>query len=393
MKRALVVLGVLVSVLLVGGCSGLGAGPADPPKLSDEVREELSSWLASNGEAPVEYVVGLFSDHDVVFLGEQHRVKHDVELVESLIAPLYDAGVRVLATEFGRREDQALIDSLLMKPDWDESLAREVVFRQFVWWGYREYVDIYRSAWALNRSLPSGAPKFRIIGINDSPDWSHIKNKADRDNPDVMRRVWQGGGEDLWAGRILEEVQEGHKVLVHCGIHHAFTAYRQPIVSNGRFIRFDANLRCGNHVYSALGDRVVTVYLHAPWHGSDGYSSSMRHPADGAIDALMLEENPRPVGFNLAGSPFGELRIEDAVYRHGYDDFRLANFCDGWIYTCPISEYVGVTAIPDWVNEANLADAQMQSANPSFRHASIEEFNAAIASDAGMCRHWASRLR
>jgi hypothetical protein len=187
---------------------------------------------------------------------------------------------------------------------------------------------------------------------------------------------------------ILDAVRRGDKVLVYCGIHHAFTEYRQPVVADGEFRRFSNDLRCGNYVFAHLGKRAVTVFLHAPWSSQEGYSSRMRHPADGIIDALMLAVSPRPVGFSIGESPFGELRIRDAVYRHGYDEFKLKNFCDGWIYTKPISEYEGVAAIPGWIHEGNLRFAQTQSPNPSFRQASVEEFNSGLARDAEIHRRW-----
>ena len=384
-----VAIGLAFTCLLgLSGCSTGRAEPGDPPPIDPVLQSKLAAWLEGEGDTPERYVVGLFSDHDVVFLGEHHRVKHDALLVQSLIGPLYVVDVRVLATEFARREDQAQIDSLLVAPEWDEDLAREIAFRQFAWWGYREYVDIYRSAWAFNQGLPDGAPRFRILGINDSPDWSFIKTDADRNDSAIMREVWRGGGEEHWAGVILDAVRSGEKVLVYCGIHHAFTEYRQPIVIKGEFRRFDDSLRCGNHVFAVLGKRALTVFLHAPWNGPEGYGSRMLHPADGVIDALMLVSGPRPVGFDLAEGPFGELRIENAVYRHGYEDFKLADFCDGWIYMKPISEYAGVTAIPGWVHEGNLERARAQSPNPSLREASIEEFNEGIARDAEIHRRW-----
>ncbi len=378
----------LIGLLVLPACSTGAPEQGDFPSIDPALQSKLAAWLEAEGETPEDYVVALFLDHDVVFLGEYHRAKHDVVLVQSLIEPLYDAGVRVLATEFGRREDQAEIDSLLGAPEWDEGLAREIVFRHFVWWGYREYVDVYRSAWALNQGLPDGTRPFRILGINVSPDWSFVTTEADRDDPAVMRQVWGGTSEEDWADVILAAVDSGEKVLVYCGIHHAFTEYRQPIVIDAEFRRFDSSLRCGNHVFAALGERAVTVFLHAPWHGQEGYGSRMRHPAGGVIDALMLAEGPRPVGFDLAGGPFGEIRVEDAVYRHGYEDFKLADFCDGWIYTQPISECVGVTPVPGWVNESNLEVARAQSPNPGFREASAEDFNEGIARAAQMHRRW-----
>ncbi len=360
----------------------------DPPRLDKKLQSELATWLEEYGKPPAEYVIGLFADHDVVFLGEQHRVKHDVRFVQSILAPLQNAGVHVLATEFGRREDQPLIDSLVAASVWDEELAREIIFHQFTMWGYQEYLDVYKAAWVLNQKLPPGSAPIRILGLNDSPDWSLIKTQEDRENPEIKRKVWKGGGERLWAETILEAVGEGEKVLVHCGIHHAFTEYRQPMVDNGEFRGFPQSLRCGNHVFNALGKRAVTVYLHAPWCGAEGYESDMRHPADGIIDALMLAKGPYPVGFNLDEGPFGGLRIKDAVYRHGYEDFKLSDFCDGWIYTKPISEYEGVTPIPGWISEKNLDYARAQCPNPYYRNSSADEFNEALSRSADINRWW-----
>ena len=146
-------------------------------------------------------------------------------------------------------------------------------------------------------------------------------------------------------------------------------------------------------MYDALGERTATLFLHSPWSGAGGYGDRQRHPADGIIDALMLAIGPRPVGFDLSAGPIGELRIVDAVYRHGYGDFKLADLCDGWIYTQPISRYEGVTPIADWINGDNLAHARSQSPNPAYRDATCEAFNLAIAHDAAMARRWANRLR
>lgn len=200
--------------------------------------------------------------------------------------------------------------------------------------------------------------------------------------------MWRGGGESLWAAVILDAARSGEKVLVYCGIHHAFTEYRQPIVVDGKFLHFDRELRAGNHVFNAIGKRAITVYLHAPWNGYDGYDSAMRHPADGIIDALMQSVGPHPVGFDLGTGPLGQFQVKDAVYRHGYDDFRLRTVCDGWIYTEPISSYEGVTPVPGWINDDNLERARRQSPNPAFRAASVQSFNEAIAQDADIASRW-----
>jgi len=175
-------------------------------------------------------------------------------------------------------EDQDRIDSLLAAPEWNEEEARAIVFDQNVEWGYREYVDLFRADWELNRELDPGAPRFRLLGVNDSPDWSQVRDREDREDAAIMARVWRGGGEEHWAEAILDAVGAGRKVLVYSGIHHAFTGYRQPVVLDGEFVRFD-DTRMANHVYRAIGRRAATVFLHAPWVGVNTTTSVCRRSA------------------------------------------------------------------------------------------------------------------
>lgn len=380
--------------LVSAGCGLAGDSPEEPPELDSALRAELEAWLDENALPPEDFVVGLFHDHDVVFLGEQHRIKSNVLFVQSLVEPLYEAGVRVLATEFVRREDQSLLDSLVTGSEYDESLAKLIGFQQSVMWAYKEYLDIYRAAWDLNRRLGDGEPRFRVLGLNDSPDWSHVQKPEDRQNGEIMKRVWRGGGEHLWAEVILDAVRSGEKVLVHCGIHHAFTEYRQPVVRNGEFLRFNTT-RAGNFVFKEIGKRCVTIFLHAYWNGPEGYGDKLVHPADGVIDAVMLGRagGPKPVGFMLRDTPFGDIRPRNCVYKHGYDDFRLSDFCDGWIYHQPISEFEGMTVVDGWITEETLAHAQQQMPNPDFRDATLERFLEGIEHDASLPARWARRLR
>jgi hypothetical protein len=134
-------------------------------------------------------------------------------------------------------------------------------------------------------------------------------------------------------------------------------------------------MRFGNHLREVLGARVATVFLHAPWNDSTGYRGASVHPADGRLDAFMLarEAGPYAVGFDVAGSPLADPPIRNAVYRHGHDPFALRAFCDGWIYTRPISEYQPVAYIEGWIDESNLARARAQAMNPRWRNHSVAQ--------------------
>lgn len=361
--------------LTVVGCGRIERKTAfDPTTIN-----ELTAYLLANQQAPEDYVVSRFKEHDVVFLGELHRIKHDPELVQHLIPLLYQSGVYTLATEFARKQDQLLIDSLLGGVTYDESLARLIMFHQVVDWAYREYVDIFKAAWLLNYSLPDNARKFRVLGLNCSPDWSVMKSPADRDVDSLKRLVWGGCTEKDWADVILRQVSNGEKILVYCGMHHAFTEFLQPIVDDtGGFIRFEED-RVGRHVYNAIGKRTFTISLHSPWYGPRDYSLLVR-PADGIVDEAMKSLGSRfePIGFDVVGSPFANIAPRDAVYRAGYDNFTLGKFCDGYICQKPFSEYEVVSYIDSFITESNLQYAQQQSPNPKFRNATVEEFEEAF---------------
>ena len=382
-KRTAIVFGLALAL----GCSSLLAQKIPLPQLDAALAAELKAHLEANAADPETYIVGKFADHDVVFVGEAHCIKYDGVLIQNLIPLLHENGVYTLATEFARRVDQPLIDSVLAAPEYDEMLAREIVFRQFLHHGMREYVDLFKAAWTLNRSLAPDDRPFRILGINDAPDWSHVKTLADRDKDEVKRKVWHGEGEHLWAPVILDEVARGNKVWVYCGIHHAFTEYRMPIVNGrtGEFIRF-YNERVGNYVYDEIGKRAITISLHAPWF-SEKAEPYTAYAVDGVIDALMhqLGEAYYPAGFDTKGTPFGELTAgENCLYTRGYDSFTLADWCDGYVFHKPISQYVPMTPIPDFVNEGNVERARQYTWNPNMRESSPDEFQFSIMNAANI---------
>ncbi len=348
---------------------------------------ELKNYILAHHQSPEDYVISKFRDHDVVFLGEMHRIKHDPELIQKLIPLLHESGVYALATEFARSEDQPLIDSLLSGDTYDERLARLITFQGGVYWAYREYVDIFKAAWFLNRSLPKDARGFRILGVNCSCDWSVIKTPEDWDifqiptgkATDSLRAlVWGSCTEKDWADVILDRVEQGEKVLVYSGMHHAFSGYLQPVVNKDyEFVGYRED-RMGRHVYEAIGKRAVTVFLHGVWLPPRVFDDLPVRPIDGIIDEVMdsLGERFAPVGFDVVGTPFGRLAPENTYYRITYGSFTLADYCDGYIYQKPFRQYEPVTFIDSFVTEENLDYARQNTPNPSYRDFTLESYNA-----------------
>ena len=81
------------------------------------------------------------------------------------------------------------------------------------------------------------------------------------------------------------------------------------------------------------------------------------------------------------------------VYKHGHEPFTLDKFCDGWIYTNPLSEYEPVAYIEDWINEDNLDAARANAMNPRWRELSVEQLNKGCLSYLDDHRRFYGRLR
>jgi hypothetical protein len=318
--------------------------------------EKLVSYLKSHWKSPEDYVVSKFSDHDIVFIGEYHRIRHDVELIHKLIPLLYRAGIYNLGIEFGCYEHQDKVDRLITADTYDENLARWLIYQQFVGWGFKEYQDIYRKAWELNKSLPKGARSFRVVNLGYRANWTALKEQMTRE--DWQKVWWQGDPDDHMAQVVIKEfVDKGQKALIYSGQHHAFTHYHQPVYDfeNKKFLRFNET-RMGNLVYNKAPTRVFNIYLHAPWGSNTNFDSNIR-PMGGAIDAVMLKFDNKPVGFDVKDSPFGALSDNESYYSLGYPKFTLDVYCDGYVFQKRLEDYEGVTVDPLFITKDNWREA------------------------------------
>jgi hypothetical protein len=318
------VLGLLLTMVAAGGT----AAPA-----ASQDSAALTDFLLEQGKPPAEYVISKFARHRVVLLGEHHWLRHDVELVRQLIPLLPGAGVTILAVEMFPAVMQDNIDYLVQTEDWDELTALAVL--RAAEWPYREYGELIRETWALNRRLSaSGRPLLRLLGIGptDEGDW---------------RGALMGRGLDadsFMARRILDSLGRG-RVLVYLGLHHAFTRYHQPETMLDGSVRATIE-RTGNIIRRELGDRVFMISLHKPWSCGVGDDLVPCLPLDGAIDCA-AEPVGRAVAFDVAASPFASIRLQaETYYALAGPMLRLVDFADGYIWTMPIRDYRSVELIP-----------------------------------------------
>jgi hypothetical protein len=197
------------------------------------------------------------------------------------------------------------------------------------------------------------------VHLNYREDWSQATPQMNESGGyEAWKKVWHKGtlDEHMAAVARREFIERGHKALIYCGLHHAFTRYKQPETDekNTRALRF-MDRRTGNLLRAYIGDRVCTIGLHAPWTRRDG---GYEAPVRGLVDRAVAESGLARVGFDVYETPLGELGAPDVIYAVGYSDFRFGYLADGWVWLAPFERYEGCTVDEGFITPANLEEAR-----------------------------------
>lgn len=326
----------------------------------DKIKEALI-YLEKNWKTPEEYILDKFKLYDVVFLSEDHATKHNLDLCRNLVPMLYKAGIYNLGMEFGASEDQTRLDSLVAAPEYDEDVAREIMFNYNVGWAFVEYMDLYRAAWELNHSLESNSKKFRIVNLSYKFNWSSCDHRSfGIKTPETVRKIFYKGGTEIYRTQIVKDLilDRNEKILILTGGLHAFTKYNIPEFDYcaENFYRFN-DRTFGNLVYKMAPQRVFTILLHYPF-GSKSDAKQLP-PAMGMVDKVMDQFENKRVGFDLTNTPLGAFR-DTSFFSIGYPDFHLSQMADGYIYQKPFAEYQGCTIDEKFFKEEDWPEIQKQ---------------------------------
>jgi hypothetical protein len=328
-----------------------------PPPLSqlrEQQKAELLSYLQHTGLPPEDYIISKFKQYDVIMLGEYHRVRHDPLFVQRLIPILYRNGIHLLGFEFSLPEDQERIDQLISAKEYDESLAIDILRNFGGIWPFRQYLDVFKAAWSVNSTLPPNAERFRILALTPRVDWEKANYGTEQEQ--LIQKQLANTMDSVSAIIVEREAfQNGKKILVYCGRHHAFSKFRQPAWDeySSEFLGRYAEGRAGQRLHRKYPDKVITVMLNAPnWYPA---CQTWGLPFGGVIDRI-FRMYQKPVGFDVPGSPFGNLIDSSSVFSLGYGKIRCSDFCDGYIVLDQIKNYQGPTLIDGWLNGVSFSD-------------------------------------
>lgn len=337
--------------------------------ISCTAQTNFQKFYKDNSLMPVSELLNtMFKNYEIVFLGESHRIKQQVQLVSSTIPLLQMQGVHVLFSEFANYADTKLADSLVTAKDYNEELVFRIVHGCEWDWAYQEYADIYKAAWTVNQHLRRGEQAFRIIGLQPDLNYSAIQKPDDWDNVEKRKLYWNDEY-NSWLNIIENEaISKNRKAMVHCGLHHSFTKFHHPIVSGGKFIRFERD-REGSRIYNKYPDKTATIVIYHHHPEKPDLSGQGIRPFHGVIDSItqLLSPRDKEVGFLTNKSVLGNQTDTSSFYSMGYGTLIMKNFCDAIIVVGSVCDYETATLIENFVGEKNLENTIIQAFPYSFK--------------------------
>lgn len=337
------------------------------------------SFLEKQNTNPVDYVFSLFEKYDIVVLGERdHRDTTQYELISKIISdPRFIKNIGHVFTEVGvfNQKDNlnsVLKDNYVSHGDFEDALRKIYVnMDNTVIWEKYNYWMLLRNIYGVNKYLQT-EEKISIYPTDIAFDWSKCKTHDEwvtfMDNIDKHPIVWDrdsilGENFNTYYNDILKNnLEKRKKALVILNRPHSYKNYinrgywLNPAVS---FIE----VKHPNKVANVMINWVVFPNKEEDWL-----------VAKGKWDAAFKYDHNRSLGFDLAGSPFGEDQFDH--YDRPLPDKKYKDIYTGFIFYKPIEEWKLVTGIPNIITEESKPELQrrLRIVNPEIKEKKINEF-------------------
>lgn len=313
---------------------------------SAQTNEEQHSSLQS---ASV-HLVELAKSKQLVLLGDQVGIAQHVAFISEVLPELYEAGIHNLAWEFTNSRAQESLDNLLSAEDWDE-LGCTNLFIDLLGIGftYREYADVLKAAWSLNRSLDANDPQFRVIGLGLPTYVEDPSLLEGRSATELELRNW-------WMGGHYRDV---------AAFHMANTLTNEVLRSGGRAVALLSGERTttklvqwkdglptvsvGNLLHRWMGEGVARAIFHGAV--ADGQAAER-------VEALIAAapEKPETFGIALDLATLGNVGLNEVIGSLDGNEtsLRLKDVADSYIWLGNIESWRPCQLIESVVTEKNF---------------------------------------
>ncbi len=317
-------------------------------ELDDQAPGRIAEWIDANSKAPVEYAVAKAAEHPVVIFGEVHWRRDALRFLNEMIPVLYHrTGLRCVAMEACLAEDNAAIERLVTASNFDRDLAMAIA-RHHPWshWGWKGYWDVFETVWRLNRTIPEGGERVKIIGLErriDLPSAAMVglEDNAARDCAvweklrifRVIRSIPRMFARDAFMARQIEMemIEKGQRGIVWVGRNHSSIGCPQSGLAGN-------SPRMGFMLHQRHGDKIFQIRL----HGMDLSAAFIDETYDGPgpmmakfLETVMQRRYNLPVGFDVAPSPLAMLRDDDSFDFHFEPRLGFVDVAAGYVFLAP----------------------------------------------------------
>lgn len=348
------------------------------------------NWLDENGKDPVDYVVEKAGKHKIIIFGEVHHIQDNLLFLNRIIPELYHrANVTSVAMEACIAEDNAKLAKLVTSEEFDSELAMQIARNQgWKAWGDKEYWDVFETVWRLNKSLPEGRKKMRVVGIDskwDGPSFGLMglgddcaggplweKLRVFRLLDDLVLLIKR---DEIMARNVEKEIiEKGERGIIWVGLNHDYINYRQPRVIGGKVISEWG--RMGFMLHHKYGDQVFHIRLHNSFNSPDIAK---------LIEKAVAKRQDVPVGFDVVGSPFGLLRSSSSPYFRFQPGVCFSDVASGYVYLKPVEKLKRCQWLDGYISrEMFVRNKPFYEAECGRKLANAEEANRFIASRYGL---------
>ena len=311
-------------------------------------RAEYINFIHSQQTAPADYVTQKVKQYNVVMLGEDHWVRDHMEFLSyylHLIASDTTFHLDALAWESGNSTDQKIADTLMRAKTFREDLALQILRNapETYGWPYVEAVAVLKALWQYSRTQH----KFTRLLLLDPP---YVPQMLDGEKYEYTLSRDQST-----ANEISPYIYTGKKVIYFAGSSHTQRQFHAQFVSQSGMYAVQAT--AGKILATLYPDRVFSIKLWGGLMGYNGYIPTAdewrwERQGDGLADEAFRSCGNRPVGFDVAGSPFAREKVSDFFHfvyteqmlsKTNGSPYReaetLGERIDGIIFIKPVNEF------------------------------------------------------
>ncbi len=318
-----------------------------PQKLNDQQLNLYIRGLDSAKSDPYEFVAQKFDTHDIVFIGEVHKRKQDLEFFSNLIAYLYQKKkVKIIGWEFGAAEYQKDADSIVNASTFDRKKAIAILRRSEYSWCYEEYLDIFHKIWEINKDVQNNADKIEFLQLNKSYNPKRIHSNIVQIRNEELKINFDNSFPKTVEKEVLHKNQ---KILIYCGLHHSLTKFYTP-----KFLFLKDSGRGGQYLYKKYPDKIYQIILLAPFPSrwflfKSNKNSGFVYPFDGIFNQL-YDTLKRPFAIGSDDQPYSDIKDFNSFYEFdSWKGVKFKDFCDAAIMLASFSKIEPVHIIKDWV--------------------------------------------